>query len=196
MGNIRLSGMTIFTTPILNRFLRLMSLAYLKAFGWRIEGNAPKTERFVMIAAPHTSNWDLPMTLVVIFALRMKVYYLAKHTLFRPPFGFFLRWLGGIPVDRTKSNNLVEQIVELFDDNEQLVIIVPPEGTRSKVRYWKSGFYHIAHGAKVPIALGFIDFKKKVAGMGGMFIPSGDFEADLPKIQSFYSGIVGKNPDN
>jgi 1-acyl-sn-glycerol-3-phosphate acyltransferase len=196
MSDIRIPGRTIFTTPILNKLLRLLSLAYLRLAGWRIEGATPKAERFVMIAAPHTSNWDLPMTLVVVFALRLKVHFLAKHTLFRPPFGFFLRWLGGIPVDRTKSNNLVEQIVDLYNSNDQLTIIVPPEGTRKKVRYWKSGFYHIAHGAKVPIALGFIDFKRKVAGLGGMFTPSGDFEADLPGIQSFYSGIVGKNPDN
>ncbi|NVN99692.1 MAG: lysophospholipid acyltransferase family protein [Geobacteraceae bacterium] len=196
MSDIRLSDCTIFSTPILNKLLRLASLTYLKLAGWRIEGVSPKAERFVMIAAPHTSNWDLPMTLVVVFALRLKVYYLAKHTLFRPPFGLFLRWLGGIPVDRTKSNNLVEQIVDLYNSHDQLIIIVPPEGTRKKVRYWKSGFYHMAHGAKVPIALGFIDFKRKVAGLGGMLSPSGDFEADLPVIQAFYSGIVGKNPDN
>ena len=196
MNSIRLAGVTIFTTPLLNSVLRMVSLAYLKLSGWRIEGEAPKVGRYVMIAAPHTSNWDLPMTLIVVFALRLKVYFLAKHTLFWPPVGYFLRWLGGIPVDRTRANNLVEQLVELFDSNEQLVIIVPPEGTRKKVRYWKSGFYHIAHGAKVPIALGFIDFGKKVAGVGGMFMPTGDFEADLPVIREFYSGMTGKNPEN
>lgn len=196
MSDIRLSGFTIFTTPLLNRFLRLASLAYLKIAGWRLEGEPPMAERYVMIAAPHTSNWDLPMTLAVVFAYRLKVCFLAKHTLFFPPAGLFLRWLGGIPVDRTRANNLVEQIVDLFHTNDKLILIVPPEGTRKKVRYWKSGFYHMAHGAKVPIALGFIDFKRKVAGFGGLFAPSGDFEADLPKIRSFYNGISGKNPEN
>jgi 1-acyl-sn-glycerol-3-phosphate acyltransferase len=102
--------------------------------------------------------------------------------------------LGGIAVDRSKTNNLVEQAVALFSQHEDLVLIVPPEGTRKKVRYWKSGFYHIACGAQVPIELGFIDFKRRIAGFGGTFIPSGDFDADLLRIQAFYADITGKNP--
>jgi 1-acyl-sn-glycerol-3-phosphate acyltransferase len=148
-----------------------------------------------MIAAPHTSNWDLPMTLALVFAFRLRVYFLAKHTLFTAPFGLFLRWLGGVPVDRQKNNNIVEQAVELFSTHDDLILLVPPEGTRQRVRYWKSGFYHIAYGAQVPIVLGFIDFKRKVAGFGGTFTPSGNYDADLVKIQTFYAGITGKNPD-
>ena len=106
-----------------------------------------------------------------------------------------LRWLGGIPVDRSKKNNLVEQAVELFATHADLVLLVQPEGTRSKVRYWKSGFYHIAYGAQVPIELGFIDFKRKVAGCGGRYLPSGNFDADLAEIRAFYADITGKNPD-
>jgi 1-acyl-sn-glycerol-3-phosphate acyltransferase len=194
MSTIRLASFTIFDTPFLKTILRLGSLYYLKASGWKLTGDIPADRRFVMIAAPHTSNWDLPMTLAIVFAFRLKVYFLAKHTLFAPPFGLFLRWLGGIPVDRSKANNLVEQAVELFASVTELILVVPPEGTRKQVRYWKSGFYYIANGAQVPIALGFIDYKRKLGGVGGMFIPSGDFDTDLVKIQAFYADITGKNP--
>lgn len=191
--HIRLATFTIFDTPLLKTVLHIGSKLYLKAAGWRLTGDVADARRCVMIAAPHTSNWDLPMTLAIVFALRLKIYFFAKHTLFRPPFGIFLRWLGGIPVDRSKSNNLVEQAVTLFSTHDDLVLLVPPEGTRSKVRYWKSGFYHIACGANVPIVLGFIDFRRKVAGLGGLYVPSGNFDADLGRIQSFYRGISGKN---
>ncbi len=195
MADIRLAAFTIFDTPLLNTLLRFGSTLYLKGTGWRLTGEIPAARRFVMIAAPHTSNWDLPMTLALVFAFRLKVYFLAKHTLFRQPFGSFLRWLGGIPVDRSKANNFVEQAAELFSIHDDLILIVPPEGTRKRVRFWKSGFYHIACGAKVPIVLGFIDFKRKVAGFGGTYVPSGNFDADLIEIQAFYAGITGKNPD-
>lgn len=193
MAAIRLASLTIFDTPLINTALRLGSLLYLKVTGWRLVGNEFVTRRCVMIAAPHTSNWDLPMTLAIVFVFRLKIYFLAKHTLFTPPFGVFLRWLGGIPVDRTRAHNLVEQAVELFSAHDELILLVPPEGTRSQVRYWKSGFYHIAHGAGVPIALGFIDFKQRVAGLGGVHMPGGDYDRELPHIQSFYAGISGKN---
>lgn len=195
MADIRLAAFTIFNTPLLKTLLRFGSSLYLKCAGWRLTGDIPSAHRFVMIAAPHTSNWDLPMTLALVFAFRLKVYFLAKHTLFRPPFGSFLRWLGGIPVDRSKANNFVERAAELFSAHDDLILIVPPEGTRKQVRFWKSGFYHIACGANVPIVLGFIDFKHKVAGFGGTYIPSGNFDADLMEIQAFYAGITGKNPD-
>ena len=194
MSGIHLAKFTIFDTPLLNTILRAGSLLFLKTAGWKLEGNLPVTRQYVIIAAPHTSNWDLPMMLAVVFAFRLKVYFLAKHTLFKPPFGIFLRWLGGIPVDRSKTNNLVDQAVELFSTHDDLVLIVPPEGTRKRVRYWKSGFYRIACGAQVPIVLGFIDFKQKIAGLGGTHVPNGDFDADLINIQAFYAGITGKNP--
>lgn len=193
--NIRLSTFTIYDTPILKTLLRYASLLYLKAAGWRLSGEVPEARRFVVIAAPHTSNWDLPMMLVIVFAFRLKVYFLAKHTIFAPPFGFFLRWLGGIPVNRERAHNLVEQAVELFATHDDLVLVVPPEGTRQQVRYWKSGFYYISYRAQVPIVLGFADFKERIAGFGGTFVPSGDFADDLVKIQAFYSGITGKHPD-
>lgn len=195
MADIRLAAFTIFDTPILNTLMGRASRFYLKAAGWQLSGKPPEVRQYVVIAAPHTSNWDLPMTLAIVFAFRLKVFFLAKHTLFIPPFGIFLRWLGGIPVDRSSAHNFVEHAVNLFSTHDDLVLVVPPEGTRKQVRYWKSGFYHIAYGAGVPILLGFIDFKRKAAGFGGTYIPSGNFDADLVEIQAFYAGITGKNPD-
>lgn len=192
-NHMRLAACTIFDTPLLKSLLHLCSTLYLKTAGWALTGDVANARRCVMIAAPHTSNWDLPMTLAIVFAFRLKVYFLAKHTLFIQPFGLFVRWLGGIPVDRSKNNNLVEQAVELFSAHQDLVLLVPPEGTRKQVRYWKSGFYHIACGARVPIVLGFIDFKRKVAGFGDIYVPSGNYDVDLVQIQAFYAGISGKN---
>lgn len=192
---IRLAAFTIYDTPLLKTFLRFVSILYMKATGWKLEGDLPETRRFVVIAAPHTSNWDLPMMLAMVFVYRIKVFFLAKDSLFKPPFGIVLRWLGGIAVNRDSSSNLVSQAVELFSVYRDFVLVVPPEGTRKQVRYWKSGFYYISYGAQVPIVLGFADFKRKVAGFGGAYIPSGNFDTDLIKIQEFYAGITGKNPD-
>ncbi len=185
---------TVFDTPILKQVLYLLAIFYMRAFRWKKEGRIPNVPKFVMIAAPHTSNWDLPMTLILSLAFRMKVFWLGKHTIFRPPFGWLFKWLGGIPVDRRQANNLVTQCIQTFQRSERLIMIIPPEGTRSKVRYWKTGFYYIAHGAGVPISLGYVDYKRKAGGMGPTVITTGDIEADMMKIRSFYAGVTGKNP--
>ncbi|HOO37382.1 MAG TPA: lysophospholipid acyltransferase family protein [Deltaproteobacteria bacterium] len=186
---------TVFDTPFVRTFLRWISLAYLRIFGWSCEGSLPDFPKYVVIAAPHTSNWDFPITMFMAFALRTKVYWMGKASLFKRPFGPVMRWLGGIPVDRSKSNNVVEQTIAVFNEHENLVIVVPPEGTRNKVSYWKTGFYHIAHGANVPIVLGYIDFQRKAGGIGPVVIPSGDIETDMYTICSFYAGVIGKYPE-
>jgi len=167
---------------------------YLKFFGWRVEGNAPPG-KFIIIAAPHTSNWDLPFALGVAYVLGIRVNFLIKESWIRGPTGFFFRWLGGIPVNRSARHNLVGQCVRAFEARESMYLVVPPEGTRSKTRYWKSGFYWIAHGAKVPILLGFLDFKRKVGGIGPSIMPTGDIIADMDKIRAFYTGVTGKRPE-
>jgi 1-acyl-sn-glycerol-3-phosphate acyltransferase len=164
-------------------------------FRWRIEGKLPDTPKFVLIAAPHTSNWDLPVMLSLAFAFRTRLFWMGKDTLFRRPFGAIMRWLGGIPIDRSKSHNVVEQSAEHFRKAESLVMVVPPEGTRQKVRYWKTGFYRIAESAGVPIALGFLDYRRKVGGFGPTVVPTGDIEADMETIQAFYANITGKHSD-
>jgi len=155
----------------------------------------PAVNKLVVIAAPHTSNWDLPVLLGLAFALRAKAYWLGKHTLFRWPFGFLFRWMGGIPVYRSASQNAVAQSVEMFRNSEKLILAIPPEGTRSKVSHWKTGFYYIALGAEVPISLGFIDYKRKASGLGPTLYPTGDIEADMEIIRNFYADVTGKYPD-
>jgi 1-acyl-sn-glycerol-3-phosphate acyltransferase len=186
---------TIFTTPVVNRALRAGSIAFLKLTGWKVEGALPpEASKSVFIAAPHTSNWDLPYTLMVCFALNLNVYWMGKSSIFKWPFGPVMRWLGGIAVDREKSSNLVEasaQAISVADGPLQL--IVPPEGTRSKATYWKTGFYYIALAAKVPIVMAYMDYAQKRSGLGPLFYPSGDIDKDMIAIKAFYADFKGKN---
>jgi len=186
---------TVFDAPVINVILRWFSLAYFKVFGWKYEGTVPEHKKYVVIAAPHTSNWDFPITMFIAFIFRVKVYWMGKETIFKRPFGTIMRWLGGIPIDRSKSNNVVDQIVDLFNRNEKMVIIIPPEGTREKVNYWKTGFYHIANGANVPIVMSFVDYARKAGGIGPTIIPNGDIEMDMYKIHSFFATITAKYPE-
>jgi len=119
---------------------------------------------------------------------------MGKETIFRKPFGDIMKWLGGIPIDRSRSKNVVEQSIEMFRQNDKLVLTVPPSGTRSRVPYWKTGFYHIANGANVPIALGFLDYRLRIGGIGPAIRTTGDIEADMKAISSFYTDITGKYP--
>ena len=185
---------TIFDTPIINTLMHGLSRLVLRLLGWRVEGRAPDAAKYLLIAVPHTSNWDFPVTLMVCFALRLKVYWMGKSSLFPPLAGGLMRWLGGIPVNRERSGSLVEGTVEAFRRSQRLTVIISPEGTRGKVTHWKTGFYHIAHGAGVPIARGYLDFGKKLAGIGPLFATTGDIDADMPLIQASYVGIAGRTP--
>ncbi len=185
---------TVFDTPVVNWVFRQVSKIGLKLTGWKMEGQLPDAPKYVVIAAPHTSNWDFPLTIAMAFVFRIKVFWMGKDSLFRGPMGPIMKWLGGIPVDRSRSTNLVQATIDAFNRNKELIIAIPPEGTRAKVRKWKTGFYHIAHGAKVPIASGFLDFKRKVGGFGPTFMPTGDIEADMAAIKAFYANITGKYP--
>ncbi len=187
---------TIFDTPILSTLLYWWARVYLRIFGWQMEGRPPDFSKYVVVAAPHTTNWELPTGLMMAFAFRMKVYWMGKDSLFRRPFGAFFRWLGGIPVNRSKSTGLVAQTVQTFNEHERLIILMAPEGTRSKIGHWRSGFYHIANGARVPLVLGFLDYRRKVGGIGPAVIPSGDIESDMKEIRAFYAGVTGKHPQN
>jgi 1-acyl-sn-glycerol-3-phosphate acyltransferase len=186
---------TIFDTPVVNTLLRGFSIAFLKLTGWKIEGSLPPDGmKCVLIAAPHTSNWDLPYTLMVAFVLRLNIYWMGKSQIFRPPFRGLMMWLGGIPVQRESANNLVAASAEAIKAADgPLQLVVPPEGTRSKVRYWKSGFYYIALSAQVPIVLAYMDYERKISGLGPVFHPTGDLEADMVRIQAFYAPFKGKN---
>ena len=186
---------TIFTTPVLNTVLRGASLAYLKLAGWTVEGQLPPdTPKCVLIAAPHTSNWDLPYTLMVGFSLRLNLYWMGKASIFSPPFGALMRWLGGISVNREKASNMVAASAQaLRDADGTLQLTVPPEGTRSKTRYWKTGFYYIAREAGVPVVMAYMDYATRRAGLGPVFHPTGDVERDMEAIKAFYAPFKGKN---
>ena len=187
---------TIFTTPVVNSVLRGFSVAFLRLTGWTVDGRLPpEARKSVFIAAPHTSNWDLPYTLMVAFALRLNPYWMGKHSLFKAPFGGLMRWLGGIPVNREQSSNLVAASAEALKRADgPLQLIVPPEGTRSKTRYWKTGFYYIALGAGVPIVMAYMDYATKRSGLGPVFVPTGNAEADMAAIKAFYAPFKGRNP--
>jgi 1-acyl-sn-glycerol-3-phosphate acyltransferase len=173
---------TIFTTPVVNTLLRGLSLTILKLTGWRVEGSLPPDcPKCVVIAAPHTSNWDLPNTLIAGFALRMNLYWMGKRSIFAPPFGALMRWLGGIAVNREKSTNLVAASVDAI--------------RAADARCRKTGFYHIAHGAGVPIVLSYMDYARKISGLGPVFHPTGDIDRDMETIKAFYAPFKGKNPD-
>lgn len=186
---------TIFSTPVVNTLLRLFSVTFLRLTGWKVLGELPtEAQKSVFIAAPHTSNWDLPYTLMVAFALRLNIYWMGKASIFNFPFGPLMRWLGGIAVDRGKANNLVAASAQALQAAQgPLQLIVPPEGTRSKTRYWKTGFYHIAVAAQVPIVMAYMDYERKLSGLGPMCLPTGDLEADMLRIKAFYAPFKGKN---
>ena len=132
---------TIFSTPILTPILRAISILILKVMGWQARGGKLPHQKFVLIGAPHTSNWDFPLLLMVVLKLELRVFWMGKHTLFPFPFAGFMKWLGGIPINRSASHNVVRETVRQFKENRDLVVLVPPEGTRSKVTKWKTGFY-------------------------------------------------------
>lgn len=185
---------TVFDNPVIRVMLRSISRILLFCLGWQSRKYPNHHQKFVLIAAPHTSNWDLFYALLLAFELKTGIYWMGKDTIFKWPFGAIMKWLGGIPIDRSRSNNVVEQSIRMFRNNDKLVLLVPPAGTRSRVRHWKTGFYHIAHGAKVPIALGFLDYRLKEGGIGPCLYTTGDIKSDMKVISTYYAGISGKYP--
>lgn len=187
---------TIFTTPVLNTCLRAISHVALKLSGWRVIGDLPPKHRYVLIGAPHTSNWDFLMLLLAVFVKRIDVHWMGKDALFPKPFVWFVKWMGGISIDRSRANNTVEQMIGHYQVHDELIVVIPPEGTRSRVTQWKTGFYHIAHGANVPVVLGYIDASIKTIGFGEHFVTTGNVDQDMAEIRSFYAGKQGINADN
>ena len=162
--------------------------------GWQLEGARPVFDRYVLIAAPHTSNWDFPLMLAYAAAFDIKVTWMAKHSLFFPPVGWIMRALGGIPIFRHQSRNVVDAMVGVFGSVSRLVLVVPTEGTRDRAEHWKSGFYHIARQAGVPIVPSFLDFGRKRGGFGPALAVSGDVDRDMQYFRDFYAGMSGKFP--
>lgn len=182
--------------PIQHNFLlRWIGGAVLKMMGWKVDGRLPSIPKAVLIAAPHTSNWDFVVGAAAKFYLELKVSWLGKHTLFRKPFGSLFQWMGGIPVERNASHGMVEQSIRRFQESEQFLLALSPEGTRKRVERWKTGFYRIAKGADVPIIPVAFDYATKQVRIGAPLYLSESMERDFQTFQDFYSHARGKYED-
>lgn len=186
--------LTVFNTPLLTPVLRWIATAIWRLSGWRINGDIKAVDKAVFICVPHTSNWDLGVVLAVVLQQRLQVAWMGKASLFPRPIGMLMRWLGGISIDRAQASNTVEQMCDAFQRAEHMMLVIAPEGTRSRVPEWKMGFYHIALGAGVPIQLAALNGPTKEVFLGPLFIPTGDIERDMPEIMAFFEGRVGINP--
>jgi len=182
--------------PRIRKIQALLGILFLAITGWKVAGSVPDIPKFVLVLAPHTSNWDLPFILAVMYGLGLKINWFGKKELFSWPVGGVFKWLGGIPIDRSSRQNVVQQTAQTIREREQIVIGIAPEGTRSQTSHWNTGFYHIASLAQVPIVFGYLDYARKGGGFGPMMRTTGNIEADMKVIREFYSGITAKYPDN
>lgn len=162
----------------------------LRLLGWRMTGSLPDVPKFVIIAAPHTSNRDFILGMSLVFAQSLDAKWIGKHSLFRAPLGPFFRWLGGIPVDRGSPQGVVGDIVAAFQSRDRMILAIAPEGTRRAVTRWKTGFHRIARDAGVPIVRGFFDNRRKVVGFGPVLEPTDDMEGDIARLQAWYAPLV------
>jgi len=178
-----------------NPLAQLLGGLVLSIFGWQKAGQVPNARNMVIIAAPHTTNWDFIFLLAAAYSFGISVNWLGKDSLFRSPLGPILRFLGGVPVDRSKRNNLVQSLSAQIERGSGIALVIPPSGTRRKTEHWKSGFYRIAEAAQIPLVCGYLDYQKKEAGLGLAFLPS-DLSRDMNRIREFYEPIVGKYPEN
>lgn len=175
--------------------LKSLCTAILKLFGWKLDLRLPTESKVVVVGAPHTSNWDFILAMLAMPALDFQFNWVGKHTMFVKPIDKLFIKMGGVPLDRGNSSGFIEHVIELFSQRERFALAIAPEGTRSYRPRWKTGFYHIAVGAGVPIALGYLDYKTKTVGVGKTFYPSGDIDKDFEIIAEFYADKVGKRPE-
>ncbi len=171
-----------------------MSLALVRLCGWRLEGQAPALDHYVVIAAPHTSNWDFIWMILMATALGMKISWFGKHTLFAWPFGPIMRALGGVAVKRDSGGGYVDRVSKLFAEHEQLALAVPVEGTRQHQDNWRSGFYRIAELAGIPIVFAYLDYGRRRGGIGPTLMPTGRLADDMAAVRQFYEPMRGKYP--
>ena len=188
---------TLFSTPILSSVLRVISIVMLKIIRWRVIGSLPEGQRkYVLIVAPHTSNWDFILFVFAVSVLRLQPSVLIKSTLFVGPLGWLLRYCGAIPVNRTQANSLVDYIAGIYAEREEFVLIITPEGTRSANPNWKRGFHHVARQAEVPVLVVYVDSAIRTIGIEGLMEPSDDVDADINKLKQFYDSKSGLKPKN
>ncbi len=178
----------------LRRLRKWFARALLKMGGWTVEGQRPDHSSFVLIAAPHTSNWDFAYMLAFASYFDLKISWMGKHRLFTPPVGWIMRAMGGMPITRHKNQNTVSAMADAFADKDDLILVVPTEGTRARAEYWKSGFYHIARAAGVPIIPSYLDYGRRRGGFGPALLPTGNLVADMDFFREFYQPMTGKFP--
>ena len=175
--------------------IKAIATTTLKVLGWQVSYSLPHRDKYVLIGAPPTSNWDFPLGLLAMWALGLRFSWVGKHTLFKGPLGPIMRAIGGIPVDRMGSTGFVKKVIDIFASRDQFVLAMAPEGTRSLTKEWKEGFYRIALAANVPIALCYVDYPRKRVGIDRMLEPSGDIEADFEVLREYYQDKIGKCPE-
>jgi 1-acyl-sn-glycerol-3-phosphate acyltransferase len=178
-----------------SEIVRWLSLAYLTLAGWKMRGDWPALEKAVLVAAPHTSNWDGLNMLATAGVYRVKLAWMGKKSLTQGPFGWVLKAMGCVPIDRAQSNDVVKVMRDAFAARTRMILAIPPEGTRSLAREWKSGFYYIAHGAGVPLVISVLDYGTKRVSLAAVVTPSGDYAEDLKLIRAHYVGVKGKHAE-
>jgi 1-acyl-sn-glycerol-3-phosphate acyltransferase len=188
---------TLFSTPLLTPALRVLSKIILKIIRWRVDGSLPVDQKkYVLIVAPHTSNWDFFLFVLTVSVLRLQPSVLIKDTIFIGPLGWFLRYCGAIPVNRKQAGSLVTYISGIYAAREEFVLIITPEGTRSPNANWKRGFHHVARAAEVPILVVYVDSAVRTIGIEGLMEPSEDVDGDMQKLKTFFDGKKGLKPEN
>ena len=188
---------TLFSTPLLTPALRVLSKIILKIIRWRVDGSLPiDQKKYVLIVAPHTSNWDFFLFVLTVSVLRLRPSVLIKDTIFIGPLGWFLRYCGAIPVNRRQAGSLVTYISGIYEEREEFVLIITPEGTRSPNANWKRGFHHVARAAEVPILVVYVDSAVRTIGIEGLMEPSEDVDGDIQKLKTFFDGKKGLKPEN
>jgi 1-acyl-sn-glycerol-3-phosphate acyltransferase len=175
-----------------NALSMALGRALLRAMGWRIAGEVPDLAKLVIAVAPHTSNWDFVIGASAMFALDLRITFISKHTLFRRPFAGILRWMGAIPVDRSSSHGVVAESVAAFAQVDRRVLVIAPEGTRKRVERFRTGFLHIARGARVPVLLAALDYEARCVRFGPLVHPGEDVDAERERIEGYFRGVRGK----
>lgn len=178
-----------------NKFSACLGRGVLKVMGWSFAGEFPRHAKMIIAVAPHTSNWDFVIGIAVAFSLRLKITFFGKHSLFIPPFGYFMRRWGGVAVERSRSHGVVDQMADAMRNADKMILCLAPEGTRSRIERWKTGFLHIANKANVPVFLVAFDYKKKQIEFGPSLIISDDIEYELSRIYTHFSHVQAKFPD-
>ncbi len=181
--------------PFFRPLLYVFANVGLFILGWKAKGRMPDIKKCILVAAPHSSNWDFVFTLLIFFKLKIPAYWMAKKSMFIWPFKGLLERLGGIAIDRSKKGNVVTTMVDTLDRADRLIVTIAASGTRKNEAHWKTGFYHIATKAGVPIVCGFVDYGRKTGGIGPVIHPTGDMDADMQTIKAFYKNKSGRYDD-